>query len=174
MSTSERATTPDGMRDLARRFAPALRRFFQRRITQANEIDDLVQEVFLRLVRRGGVDDVENMEGYVFLTASNILRDRYRQRSFRRSDFDEPLDENYVQDSAFSPERVLLGKEVLQRMLSALEELPETTQDAFILCYVEGHTHEEVAEDLGMTARSVRNHVKRALEHLIARRQEEW
>lgn len=48
---------------LSRQFRPSLKRYFAKRCKEAEEIDDLVQEVFLRLVKRSAVTDVERING---------------------------------------------------------------------------------------------------------------
>lgn len=160
----------DAIDALARRFGAALRRFFRRRILPQPDVEDLVQEVFLRLLRRGGVEDVEDLEAYVFVTASNVLRDRHRYRIASKADHHQPLDEDGHDNSAFSPERVLQARQALQCLVTALEELPKLTQAVFVLCVLEGQTHEEAAEDLGMSARNIRKHLSKAQKHLMARR----
>src|SRR4051812_13274234 len=50
----------------------ALCRFFQRHIRDSSEVDDLVQEVFLRVVRRGHCDQLEHLDGYIFQTAASV------------------------------------------------------------------------------------------------------
>ena len=53
-------------------YAPALRRYFMKKVS-ATEADDLVQDVFLALQVRGAASEIENVEGYLFRTAANVL-----------------------------------------------------------------------------------------------------
>ena len=52
-------------------YGPGLKRYFTRR-AGADQADDLVQEVFLRLRARSGDDPVDNVEGYLFRVARNV------------------------------------------------------------------------------------------------------
>ncbi|MBN9318891.1 MAG: hypothetical protein J0I28_04290, partial [Caulobacterales bacterium] len=61
----------------AARLEPALRRYFRRRAA-AHEVEDLVQEVFIRLQSRRSEEAVEDMDRYVFVVAANVLMRRYR------------------------------------------------------------------------------------------------
>lgn len=162
------------MDDLARRFGGALRKFFQRRVRQTSDIDDLVQEVFLRLVRYGGIDHIENVDRYVFSTASNLLRDRWRDRSVKSAGLHEEIPENLQDESAFSPERVMEGKEKLARLMLLIGQLPAKTQAAFVLCEIHGYSHADAAEDLGMSPRNLRKHLRKAFDHIDAARRNEW
>lgn len=158
---------------LARTYGPPLKRFFERRIIERADIDDLVQEVFLRLARRGDLKDIENLDGYIFQTAANILRDRLRQRFSRQASDHQPIDDEYIEDAAFSPERVLLGKEAVDRLSAALQKLPGRTGTVFLLCRLEGLPHAGVARKLGISVSSVDKHMAKALDFLMEQMKDE-
>lgn len=154
---------------LVRTYTPALQRFFERRILEHADVDDLVQEVFLRLEQRGSLGDVINIEGYLFQTAANILRDRLRQRLTHRATDHRPLDANLAQDTAFAPDRILLGKDALDRFTLALQELPERTRTIFALNRFEEISYSAIAARLGVSVSTVEKQISRALEHLQTR-----
>ncbi len=159
---------------LARRFEPILRRFFRRRALEGTDVDDLVQDVFLRLTRRGGLSDVANLEGYIFQIAANILRDRLRQQVTHRLKDHEPIEEDQIEDAVLSPERVLQGKEALERLKGALFELPERTRTIFFLCRIEGMPHADVGTRLGLSLSAVNKHMAKAMEFLMERMKGEF
>jgi RNA polymerase sigma factor (sigma-70 family) len=154
---------------LAVAYESALRRFFQRRILEHADVDDLVQEVFLRLLRRGRIAEINNLEGYIFETAANILRDRLRKKFTHQTANHEPISEHHVEDVAFSPERVLLGREALNLLGDALLELPERARTVFFLCRIEGIPYADVASRLGLSLSAVNKHMAKALEFLVER-----
>ena len=57
-------------------YGPALRRYFLKKAS-ASEAEDLVQDVFLAMQSRGAGAAIENVEGYLFRTAANVLARRY-------------------------------------------------------------------------------------------------
>jgi RNA polymerase sigma factor (sigma-70 family) len=117
--------------DLVRRYRPILARFFQKRIRPESDVDDLVQEVFTRLARKADLTEVTQIEGYLFQVAANLIRERahkLKQSVISECGFTA---ENNEED--FSPERILLGEEAVQRVFAALHELPERTRNAFLL-----------------------------------------
>jgi RNA polymerase sigma-70 factor (ECF subfamily) len=154
---------------LARTYGPGLRRFFQRRILEHADVDDLVQDVFLHLARRSEVSDIDNPHGYVFQTAANILRDRLRKRYTRAANLHEPIADNQAEEAAFSPERLLLGREAISVLTRALLELPERTRAVFFLSRIEGLPYAHVGRRLGISLRTVNNHMTKATEHLQGR-----
>src|SRR5262249_22702695 len=58
-----------------------LTRWFRRRIHNDAEVEDMVQDVFTRMVARDSTEPVEHLGGYVLKTASSVLADRARRRS---------------------------------------------------------------------------------------------
>lgn len=158
--------------DLAKSYAPSLRRFFNRRVVDRTEVDDLVQEVFLRLIHRGNVSDVINIEGYLFQTAANVLRDRFRRRTTRQADRHqsfEPHHESINADTVLSPDRVLQGHEAIGHMNQSLLALPEMTRRIFVLCRIERMPYAEVARLLGVSLSTVNKHLAKAMDDLMER-----
>jgi RNA polymerase sigma factor (sigma-70 family) len=149
-------------------FAPALRTFFARR-AQADEVDDLVQEVLLRIQKRKPGPLVENAEGYLFEVAGNVLIDRNRRnRTRRRSDHCELTEFHHPVDE-MSPERVLLARQQMAMAVAALNELPDRTRQVFVLVRFEALSYKLVASRFGISVSAVEKHVIKAMRHLSDR-----
>src|SRR5262245_44824317 len=127
--------------ELARRYSAPLATFFRKRTHNGAEVEDLVQQVFLRLAQHGQLGEIHNPDGYIFQTAANTLKDHYRSTSVRERAASEQL--AAPEDSDLSPERVLLGRESLAVLIAALRQLPERTRDVFMLRSFEGLKHAE-------------------------------
>ncbi len=155
--------------DLDRRYRRPLTSYFEKRIRESYDIDDLVQEVFIRLVHRPTLDNIEYLEGYVFQVAANVIRDRVRRRAVRHASDHESLELCELPSNDFSPERVLQGREQLDHALEALLELPARTRNVFVLRLYEGMKQEEIATSLQISIESVRFHLRRAKEHMARR-----
>ena len=169
---SERLPTADARQvaDLSARYAEAVRRYFSRRLPGASDIEDLTQEVFIRLLRRARLGDIENIEGYLFQIAANLLRERGRRRLRRRRDVQQPLDDDFAETyDDMSPERILLGREAYDLMVRSLQELPERARTVFILNRFEDLTGVEIARRLGVAVSTVEKDMMRAITHLRAR-----
>jgi RNA polymerase sigma factor (sigma-70 family) len=151
---------------LARRYYGPLASFFHKRTRNADDVQDLVQQVFLRLAQSPRFDEIRNPEGYIFQTAANALKDHARRRSVReRFSAGQPL-ENDDEHSEFSPERILQGRESVSRVADALRQLPERTRDVFVLRCFEGLKCAEIGRLQGISVRAVEKHLAKALVHL--------
>jgi RNA polymerase sigma-70 factor (ECF subfamily) len=141
-------------------YGPALRRYFARRANAA-DVDDLVQEVFLLMQSRGAASDIENVEGYLFRTAANVLGQRRRRGGWpwgRQEDVEEVA--GMTDD--LSPERILISKEDFDAVLGALEALPARSALAFMLFRLERLPQEDIARRMGISQRAVRALIHRA------------
>lgn len=164
------AGSASGGMDLAAwavQYEPALRRYFSRRAPAA-DIDDLVQETFLMMQARGAESEIENVEGYLFRVATCVLSRRHRTPTWAWGGQEEVDDISAPADD-FSPERILIGKEALQAMLTALKEIPHRSAMAFMLFRVERLPQEEVARRMGVSERAVRALVNRAHKQIYER-----
>lgn len=154
---------------LSRAYRSPLTSFFRKRIADRSDVDDLVQEVFVRLARRGDLSRIQQIEGYLFQTAASILRDRVRRRAVRRYDVHEPFDERAHAGEFFSPERVLQGRQEVAEVVAALHELPERTRAIFALHRFEELAYGEIARRLGISVSAVEKHMMKAIAHLSRR-----
>lgn len=144
-----------------------LTRYFRGRVSNDSEIDDMVQDVFVRIVARNSNEPVEHLGAYVMRTASSVLADRLRWRRSRHADSHVSFDPDQHSDEDFDPERVLRGKEDLHGAIAALLSLPERTRTVFVLRRLEGYKHSEIAAHLGISVSAVEKHMVRAISHLV-------
>lgn len=168
LSHAPRIADATGLNDVER-YRPSLQRYFARRIVDRAEAEDLVQDVFFRLTRRGSLEDVENLSGYIFETAASVLQDRARRRQVRAADAHDAFDGERHAGEDFAPDRVFDGKERLRQVSVALLELPERTRHVFVLRRLEGMRYNDIASQFGITVSAVEKHMQRAIAFLAQR-----
>ncbi len=150
-----------------RRYGQALRGYFSSRVRNPADVDDLVQEVFVQMLRRTSGEPIEHAQHYLFQVASNVLCDQGRRMKARHQDQHESFDETvHGLSTEISPERIVLGRESIERVIAILQDLPPRTRDIFILRGIRQLRHEEVAHMLGVSMRVVHEHMAKALKHL--------
>ena len=155
------------LEEWSRRYRPALIRFFQRRMPPADH-EDLVQEVFLRLAKRGDLNGIDHVEGYLFQAAGNVLKDWHRREVRHAASAHDMLDDDLADEVGFSPERVLLGRDTINALTQALEMLSERTRAVFLLYHFDNLTHAEIGRRLGIAVRTVENNMAKAHAHIAA------
>ncbi len=142
-------------------FAPALRRYFAKR-APGPDVEDLVQDVLLRMQSRRAVSEIDNLQGYIFTVAANVLRER-RSRPLWSEEFDEAA---LGLSDGITPERIVAGRMDVARLVSAIDKLPLRTREVFVAHRFEDMTYGAIASLFGMSVSSVEKHIMAALRSL--------
>ena len=146
-------------------FAPPLRAFLARRVPPGVEADDLLQEVFLRVVQHlGSLRTTDRPEAWLFQIARNALRDslRARQRRDARTDALE-IDLPGETDTAAVRES---EAELAPCLTSMIRGLPEPYRTAIELTSLRGLTQTEAAKLAGISISGMKSRVQRGREQL--------
>lgn len=126
------------------------------RITgNAADAEDVLQTVFMRLLRRDEQPDLSNSAGsYLHRAAVNAALDMLRRRKRARAvDLDEVGDQ--LVDTANQPERDRGNRELSRRLREALTHLSSRQAEIFTLRYLEGLGNLEIARMLGSSQTSI-------------------
>lgn len=137
-----------------RRWQMPLRKFLAaRNAAKVADIDDIAQEVFLRLLRYGSAELVEHPQAYLFKVAANVSAE-WALRARNRFEHDPRWLDLLVSDDQLDD---YFDSEVVQREIQrALRTLTEREQQVIRLHFEDGLTHREIALRLGVTLRIVR------------------
>jgi RNA polymerase sigma factor (sigma-70 family) len=150
-----------------------LQRFLRRRGSSPQDAEDLVQEAVVRLfayTRKAG--EVRNTEAFLTRTAMNLAVDLHR--SSRRDRFEpEPVEVLELLDLGPAPDEVFAAEQRLQRMKEALDRVSRRTREVFFMHRLQGLSHAEIANNLGVTTSAVEKHIASALTILTIERQRE-
>jgi RNA polymerase sigma factor (sigma-70 family) len=127
----------------------------------AGDIDDLTQEVFLRLLRYSDDVLVENPQGYLYRIASNVVQE-WRQRCRVRLPHEECWLEELQLDTAQEPEDVFVRASATRYLQAAVDQLPARQREILRLHVEEGLTYKQIAQLRGLTYRIVLRDLTRA------------
>ncbi len=150
---------------LVRRHATPLARFLSA-AGAAEDVDDLVQETFLRAFRR-----IETFKGassfrtWLMTIGSNILKDAWRRRSRRPV---VALEDREIVDQASDPQSEAVAEDLAARLGACVRNLPRLQRDVFLLRAQQGMQYEEIAGALGTTPGAARVHYHHAIKRLKA------
>jgi len=152
-----------------------LMRFFLRRVRDAAEAQDLTQEAFVRLLATADRDRIADPKAFVFQIALNLLADRSRKAQRRNAAQTVLIDPHLVSEvthefvEEFTPERVLMGRTEVERVVAALGELSLRTRDIYLLHRLENMKQARIAELFGISRSTVEKEVMKASMHLARR-----
>jgi RNA polymerase sigma-70 factor (ECF subfamily) len=157
--------------DIATKHGRRLRRYLAARLRGAADVSDLVQEVFLRLMRVDRHESIRNPEAYVMTVAGHVLH----QHMLRKAAAPELLSAvDVLVDLQNAIETNPVAQIDAQRRLEALDRtlqrLAPRVHATFVLHRRDGMTLEEIAKKLGVSRPMVKKYLAKAIlqchEHL--------
>ncbi len=125
------------------------------------DIDDLAQEVFLRLLRYSDDVAVENPQGYLFRIAANVANE-WRERSRVRKPHDDSWLEELQIEAGDEPENAFAKSRANEYVQAAVDRLPPRQREVLLLHVNEGLTYKQIAQLKGLTYRIVLRDLTRA------------
>lgn len=163
-----RASDRETLREIFFLFRDDLVRYVTTIIRDGSVAHDLVQDVFVSLWDlRERLDPDCALRSYVFRMARNRAYRYLRDERLHAEKHDQLMADGSSNGSAVEqPDAIaqgLLMGAYLERWLAAL---PERQREALILSRYQGLSHREIASVMGISARTVNNHILRALAHL--------
>ena len=155
-----------------------LRNFIRRRVPDANEAEDILQDVFFEYVEAYRLPEpIEQVGAWLFRVARNRIIDRFRKKREVQlplvsgdGDDEHWLDEVLPSPEA-GPEAAYARRVLLEELLAALEELPKKQRDVFIAHELDGRSFKELAADSGASVNTLLARKRYAVLHLRARLQ---
>jgi len=166
--------------EVVRQERSRLRNFIRRRVPDPGDAEDILQDVFYRLVEANTLlMPIEHVTGWLFSVARNRIRDLFRKKKPQSfSDVAIEDDEGellQIEDLLPSPDAgpdALYARSVLLDELGlALEELPEEQRDVFIAHELEGRSFKEIAAGTGVSMNTLLSRKRYAVLHLRRRLQ---
>jgi len=137
----------------------ALIQFLRRSGRSKSEVDDLCQDVYVRVFEAAQKQLPHPVRPFVFTVARNLLIDHVRKSQVVPIDTVAELD---VLDVAFDgpgADRTVMAREELRRLQAALDHLPERCREAVVMRKVEGLSRREIARRMGITEFTVNAHL---------------
>jgi RNA polymerase sigma factor (sigma-70 family) len=143
-----------------------LRQFLRRSLRDRSNIDDLVQEVYVRVCEAANDQIPQPVRPFVFTIARNLLVDRVRREQVVSIEAVEDLEALNAAIDMPGPEQSVIAREELRRLQAALDRLPPRAREALLLRKVEGLSWREIAARMGITEGTVNQHLKSAIRSL--------
>ncbi|MBB4099489.1 RNA polymerase sigma factor [Sphingomonas kyeonggiensis] len=145
-------------------YRAALRAFVARRVDDAAEVDDLVQEACARLVASARERTVDEPRAYLFRIAANLIADRHR-----RALPVVPLDPEIHPPVRPAQEDRRRAADLQAALEAALDELSPRCREVFVMRRFDERGTGEIARELGISPRMVQKHLTHAVAHLYDR-----
>ncbi len=166
--------------DVVEREQSRLRNFIRRRVPDPLDAEDILQDVFYRLVEANRLlMPIEHVTGWLFRVARNRITDLFRKKepeSFSEiGSADEDGEQLHFEDLLPSPDvgpEALYARNVLLAELElALDELPEEQRAVFVAHEFDGRSFKELSAETGVSVNTLLSRKRYAVLHLRERLQ---
>jgi len=164
------AAAADGKRtvdEFVATFGPSLRRFLLSCIRNSAEVPDLLQEVYLRVLRVPNLESIRSPEAYLYTIARHVVhQDSLRRVKGREAVQAMGVPEGPAVDPDADPAQQLAAQQTLDTLERTLEQLSPKVRACFLLHRRDGLSVDEIAKRLGISRPMVKKYLVRALMRL--------
>lgn len=145
-----------------------LKQFLQHNWHNKADVDDLLQEVYVRVCESARERIPDPTKPFVFTVARNLLVDKVRRERIIPIEAVADLDALEIEKDEPSPERGVIARDELRRLQAALDRLPPRSREAIILKQINGLSRREIAERMGIGEGTVKQYVADGIRSLAA------
>jgi RNA polymerase sigma factor (sigma-70 family) len=150
-----------------------LRQFLRVRVRNTADIPDIIQEVFLRLLRVPSRETIRLPEAYIFTIARHMAQ-QHRLGAARTENFVE-LDEalcDFLPGSEADPVLELTAEQCAEVVESALLQMAPKVRATFLMCRRDGLSMDQISARLGISRPMAKKYLVKALAQLRKRLKE--
>ncbi len=141
------------------------------KIVPPHEVEDIVQETYVRLCQVGAPEQIRHPKSYLYKTARNLALDSVKRAENRMTEhWDDDAENNrrIVGMEADDPFQQAASSEEFGHFCEAVRHLPVQARRVFVLKKVYGYSQREVASELGLAESTVEKHVALAVRRCAA------
>jgi RNA polymerase sigma factor (sigma-70 family) len=161
-------TQDEGIAEVFTREGSRLRRFIRRRVPDAEDADDILQDVFSALVEANRLlVPIDHATGWLFRAARNRVVDLFRRRKPEIAL--ELALEDLLPSADADPDAAYQRTLLLEAVTAAIEELSPLQREVFIAHEIEGRSFKEIAAASGVGVNTLLSRKRQAVIHLRER-----
>ena len=148
----------------------ALRIFLKARVWRQEDVEDMVQEIFLKLADRPDLEacigpQSGSNRGFLLTCGTNLLVDRLRKRS-RHQRLDGQHQVFVDKATEVTPEQITQSEEELHLIMDAIHNLRPNWRKAFVLNRFHHLSYPQIANEMGVSVKQIQKFMSRALQRL--------
>jgi len=132
------------------------------------EVDDLIQEMYARLVSQPALESIKYPRQYAIQTATAIVIDHMRRSRVISIITPGNLEQLEISTPEASPEQQLEFRDEIAAVAAFLALLPERTREILILRRIDGLSQLQTAEKMGISVKTVEKHMAQGVAALMA------
>ena len=159
--------------EVVKREQSRLARFIRRRVPDARDAEDILQDVFYELVEANRLlMPIDHVTGWMYRVARNRITDLFRKKKPESFSDDEELRlEELLPSPDAGPDALYVRHVLMEELQLAMNELPADQRAVFVAHEIEGRSFREMAEETGVSVNTLLSRKRYAVLHLRERLQ---
>jgi RNA polymerase sigma factor (sigma-70 family) len=137
-----------------------LKKFLARFLNHEQDIEDVVQEVYLKAYSVEKERIIDQPKAFLFSIAKNLALNELNRKSRQMTSYLEECTSSFVLESAATTENENEADQSLGIYCEAVAALPDKCRRVYLLRKVHGLKHKEIAQQLGISLSSVEKHLR--------------
>lgn len=129
-------------------------------LQDTSEAEDVVQETFTNFWEKLQTENIVSVKSYLYTAVRNNCLTKIRDAKPTT-----PIDQGFM-DESLTEEEQTERAEMESRIWQMIDELPERRREIFLMAKRDGMRYKDIAEQTGLSVKTVENHVLRAMQSL--------
>ena len=149
----------DAFASLFATFAPRIKAYMMKIGSDPASSEEITQETFIRVWRKAGQFDPKKASAvtWIFTIARNLRIDRLRKENRPTFDPDDPI---FFPETSQTPLENIEQSDIVERVKASIGSLPEDQREVVQLSFIEGLSHQEIANAIGLPLGTVKSRLR--------------
>ncbi|MBN2105707.1 sigma-70 family RNA polymerase sigma factor [bacterium] len=145
--------------------------FIRQKVNRTEDAEDILQDIFLQTLRGYSITEpIENLAGWLYVSARNRIIDFYRKRKHPHLSLDQQVDsatlESLISETHLNPETEFFRQLVADTIAEAIASLPEKQHQVVVWQMIEGRTFQEISDMTGESINTLLSRKRYAIQIL--------
>lgn len=145
-------------------YFPKVKYFIAHLLKEETAAEDMSQDIFIKIwENRVNLKEIQSFDAYIYRMAKNAVINEFKKKNLEEKyyNYSYPL-----QESSISAEEELFAKEIQLLTDLTVSKMPEQRRKIYEMSRMEGIKNEDIANKLGITKKTVENHINLALKEI--------
>jgi RNA polymerase sigma factor (sigma-70 family) len=147
---------------------PQLRAWLRRVTPRGLDVDDIIQESYAKLAGLPADSRITHPKAYLYQVAKSVISDHVRHSAVISVEAMAEVGQVSVLEADFTPERIVSGRQELERLYGAISSLPGACRTVFVMRKLHDMSQKAIAAELRISENAVEKRMTRALRMIMS------
>jgi RNA polymerase sigma factor (sigma-70 family) len=146
---------------------PQLRAWLRRVTPRGLDVDDIIQECYAKLAELPSENQITHPKAYLYQVAKSLISEHIRHSAVIPIEALVEASQVSVLEEGFTPERIVSGRQELERLYRAISSLPSACRTVFVMRKFQDMPQKAIAAELRISENAVEKRMTRAIRQIV-------